>query len=166
MDINQTPAALQPASTETRQEEWLGILAEHAKYEAFRARIRSFLMNMDTMLQSLQINSRIAGPDTDPGKAMVALSQEMFDKTRKMEKGVLVLNKIYTEIDLRRPLIEAHLGLRAESAAGSLVETHVALDHLKQFGIGNALLKRMWDSLMACSRRGQGYLRMARNQVR
>jgi hypothetical protein len=165
MDTNQTPAVSQDASTESDREKWLDAMAEHAKYEAFRNRIRNFLLNLDTMRESLQINSRIAGPDTEPGKAMVALSDEMFDKTRKMDKGVTVLNKIYTEVDLRKPLIEAHLELGAGSAVGTLAETQIALDHLKQFGIRNTLLKRMWDSLLACSRRGHLYLRMARSQV-
>ncbi|KAM5521315.1 hypothetical protein FOXYSP1_15206 [Fusarium oxysporum f. sp. phaseoli] len=123
MDTNQTPAVSQAASTESDREEWLGAMAEHAKYEAFRNRIRNFLLNLDTMRESLQINSRIAGPDTELGKAMVALSDEMFDKMRKMDKGVTVLNKIYTEVDLRKPLIEAHLELGAGSAAETLAET-------------------------------------------
>ncbi|EXK35881.1 hypothetical protein FOMG_09079 [Fusarium oxysporum f. sp. melonis 26406] len=165
MYTNQTPAVSQAASTKSDREEWLGAMAEHAKYEAFRNRIRNFLLNLNTMRESLQINSRIAGPDTELDKAMVALSDEMFDKTRKMDKGVTILNKIYTEVDLRKPLIEAHLELGAGSAVGTLAETQIALDHLKQFGIVNTLLKRMWEGLLACSRRGHLYLRMARSRV-
>ncbi|CCT72878.1 uncharacterized protein FFUJ_12772 [Fusarium fujikuroi IMI 58289] len=138
--------------TNAARARWQIAIAEHTKCEGFRNRIRSFLLNLNTMMQSLQTNSRNAGPDTDLGGSMAALSQEMFIKTREMDRAVAELNDIHTEFDVRKPVVEAYLGLGSGSAAGTLPETVVALRYLESFEIGNASLKQMWDGLMACSR--------------
>lgn len=132
---------------------WQIAIAEHAKYEGFRNRIRSFLLNLNTLIQSLQTNSRNAGPDTDLDKNMAALSQEMFVKTREMDRAVAGLNNVHTEFDVRKPIVEAYLGLGSGSTVGTLLETLVALRYLERFEIGNAKLKQTWDGLMACLRR-------------
>ncbi|CVL06818.1 uncharacterized protein FMAN_11914 [Fusarium mangiferae] len=139
--------------TSAARARWQIAIAEHTKYEGFRNRIRSFLLNLNNMIQSLQTNSRNAGPDTDLGKSMAALSQEMFVKTRDMDRAITELNNVYTEFDVRKPIVEAYLGLGSGSAVGTLPETLVALRYLERFEIGNARLKQMWDGLMACSRR-------------
>lgn len=131
---------------------WQIAIAEHTKYEGFRNRIRSFLLNLNTMIQSLQIISRNRGPGTDLGRSMAALSQEMFAKTREMDRAVAELNNIYTKFDVRKPVVEAYLGLGSESAVDTLPETLMALRYLERFEIGNARLKHMWGGLMACSR--------------
>jgi hypothetical protein len=128
-------------------------MAEHAKYEGYRNRIRNFLLNLNNMIQSLQTNSRNAGPDIDLGKAMAILSHEMFAKTREMDRAVAELDNLYTEVDVRKHLIEAYLEGGSGSDIGNLPETQEALRYLAQFEKGNAELKQMWEGLMPCSRR-------------
>lgn len=166
MNTDQAPAVSQSSSDESNRQEWLAAMAEHARYEAFRHRLHSFLTNMENMRESLQINSRITGPETDPGRGMMDLSQQMFESTKRIRQGVPKLDGLYEEIGLKKPLIEAHLRLTAGSADETSAETRVALDRLIKFSQGITLMKRMWDGLMACSRRGQVYLNMARNQAR
>lgn len=94
------------------------------------------------------IISRNRGPGTDLDRSMAALSQEMFAKTREMDRAVAELKNIYTEFDVRKPVVEACLGLGSESAVGTLPETLVELRYLERFEIGNARLKQMWDGLI------------------
>ncbi|EWG55453.1 hypothetical protein FVEG_13451 [Fusarium verticillioides 7600] len=164
MSTNQAPAVSQSADPD--RQEWVAAMAKHAKYEAFRHRMHNFVTNMETMRESLQINSRIAGSDTDAGRGMAALSQQMLEKTDRIKKGFTKLDGLYADIGRRKPLIEAHLEPGASSDDEPSAQIRVASDLLNGFARGIDVMDRMWDSLMACSRRAQMYLNMARNQGR
>ncbi|KAF5978570.1 hypothetical protein FCOIX_5835 [Fusarium coicis] len=116
MSTNQAPAVSQSADS-TRQE-WVAAMAKHAKYEAFRHRMHNFVTNMEVMRDSRKINSRTAGSDTDAGRGMAALSQQMFEKANRIKKGFTKLDGLYADIVRRKPLIETHLESGASSNDG------------------------------------------------